>query len=97
MSVPDRGWMFVFSLGVMVACLAVAVWLMATGQAAYVDGLFLLISSLVLALAFGLYLGYLIRGARDEAPGPKRVTSAAGVRKAAAPAAAEKSAATGPA
>jgi len=59
----DRGALFLFSLGVILACLIVAVWLAATGQAAYIDGLFLLLACLVIALAFGLYVRYIIKSA----------------------------------
>jgi hypothetical protein len=58
--VSERGVLFLFSLGVITACLVAAVWLVATGQAAYIDGLFLLLCCLVIALAFALYLKYLI-------------------------------------
>jgi len=92
----DRGVLFVFSLGVILASLTVAVWLMATGQARYVDGLFLLISCLVLALAFGLYVRYVIRSAMASAPAAATVKSVSAARKKptpAAPAAAEQTAA----
>jgi len=59
----DRGALFLFSLIVIVACLVVAVWLVVNGQAAYVDGLFLLLSCLVIAFAFGLYVRYVINRA----------------------------------
>jgi hypothetical protein len=68
LEVSDRGLLFLFSLCVIAGSLAVAVWLAATGQAAYVDGLFLLISCLVLALAFGLYIRYLIRSVAPGVP-----------------------------
>lgn len=88
--VSDRGLLFVFSLCVIAASLAVAVWLAATGQAAYVDGLFLLISCLVLALAFGLYVRYLIRSAMVGAPVTTPAKSAAAApEKAASPVPAE--------
>ncbi|MBZ5594667.1 MAG: hypothetical protein LAP39_20680 [Acidobacteriia bacterium] len=57
----DRGVLFLFGLGVILAALGVALWLITTSQAAYVDGLFLVLSCFVLALAFGLYVKYLIR------------------------------------
>lgn len=82
---PERGLLFVFSVAVIFASLTAAVWLMATGQADSVDGLFLLISCLVLALAFGLYARYLIRSAIE--------TGAPVTTTAKAPAAAEKKAA----
>lgn len=61
--VAERGLLFLFSLGIIMASLSVAVWLIVTGQAAYVDGLFLLLSCLVVALALGLYLKYLVKSA----------------------------------
>lgn len=64
----DRGLLCLFSLCVIAASLVVAAWLVATGQAAYVDGLFLLISCLVLALAFGLYVLYLVRSVMAGTP-----------------------------
>ena len=42
-------------------------WLAATGQAATVDGLFLLLTCLTIALAFGLYVMFMIRRSM-EAP-----------------------------
>ena len=78
----DRGWLFVFSLSVIAASLGVAAWLAITGQARYIDGLFLLISCLVLALAFGIYLRYLVRSAIMTVSPPETATL-----KAAAPSA----------
>ncbi len=60
-----------------------AVWLFATGQAGTVDGLFLLLTALLLALVFALYVLYVIRRAL-EAVAPPSQTAKAG---AAAPAA----------
>jgi hypothetical protein len=74
----DRGILFLFSLGVIFAVLGVAAWLITTGQTAYIDGLFLLICCLVLVLAFGLYVRYLIRSvmqAAAPATGPAKVTA----------------------
>lgn len=76
----DRGFLFLFSLGVIIASLAAAVWLIATGQAAYIDGLFLLICCLVLVLAFSLYVRYLIGSVMQvtaRAAGPAKITTAA--------------------
>ena len=66
----DRGTLFLFSLGVILAALGVAAWLIGTGQAAYIDGLFLLLCCLVLMLAFGLYVRYLIRSVMQAAAPP---------------------------
>ena len=57
----DRGFLFLFSCAVILASLGAAVWLMATGQAATVDGLFLLLTCLTVAAAFGLYVMFLIK------------------------------------
>jgi len=93
----DRGVLFVFSLIAIVACLAAAVWLVASGQARYVDGLFLLLSSLVIALAFALYLSYVVksamastRGAAPEKPAPSKTDKPAPAAPAAPPAIAGK-------
>jgi len=75
----DRGVLLLFSLGIIVAALGVAAWLIGTGQIAYIDGLFLLLSCLVLAAAFGLYVRYLIRSVMQEAAlhtGPAKITPA---------------------
>ena len=62
----DRGVLLLLSLCVIFAALGVAAWLIGTGQIAYIDGLFLLLSCLVLAAAFGLYVRYLIRSVMQE-------------------------------
>jgi hypothetical protein len=64
--VSDRALLFLFSVGVVIASLAAAGWLLATGQAGSVDGLFLLLTSLLVALAFGLYLAFMIRRAMAD-------------------------------
>ncbi|MBM3775635.1 MAG: hypothetical protein FJW37_10810 [Acidobacteria bacterium] len=63
----DRAILFLFSVVVIIGSLAAAVWLVASGQAQTVDGLFLLLMVLLLAVAFGLYCVFLIRRAREEA------------------------------
>jgi hypothetical protein len=68
--VSDRAILFLFSVFVEIASLAAAVWLLATGQAGTVDGLFLLLTCLLIALAFGLYLVFMIRRAMEPAPAP---------------------------
>ena len=42
---------------------AAAAYLVATGQAATVDGLFLVVTALLIAVCFGMYLVYMIRRA----------------------------------
>jgi hypothetical protein len=64
--VSDRAFLFLFSVVVEIASLAAAGWLLVTGQAGYVDGLFLLLTCLLVALAFGLYLAFMIRRAMES-------------------------------
>ena len=66
----DRAILFLFSVLVVIASLAAAGWLLATGQAGTVDGLFLLLTCLLIALAFGLYLAFMIRRAMEPEPTP---------------------------
>jgi hypothetical protein len=68
--VSDRAILFLFSVVVEIASLAAAGWLLATGQAGSVDGLFLLLTCLLVALAFGLYLAFMIRRAMEPAQAP---------------------------
>lgn len=66
----DRAILFLFSCAVIIASLAAAGWLIATGQAGTVDGLFLLLTCLVTALAFGLYVLFMIRRALESLEPP---------------------------
>ena len=66
----DRAILFLFSVFVEIASLAAAVWLLVTGQAGTVDGLFLFLTCLLIALAFGLYLVFMIKRAMEPAPAP---------------------------
>ena len=66
----DRGFCFLFSCVVIVAALGAAGWLLATGQAATVDGLFLLLTCLLVGLAFGLYIKFMIGRAMEPAEAP---------------------------
>ncbi len=50
--------------------LAAAAWLLASGQAGTVDGLFLLLTALLTALCFALYVIFLIRRAMEVAVKP---------------------------
>lgn len=61
-----RASMFLFSILIVTGSLVLAVWLLATGQADSFDGLFLFLSSLVVAGAFSLYLKFLISNAIRE-------------------------------
>jgi len=50
---------------VILASLGASGWLLATGQAASVDGLFLLLTCLLVASAFGLYVMFMIHRAME--------------------------------
>jgi hypothetical protein len=77
-TVSDRAILFLFSVVVEIASLGAAGWLLASGQAGSVDGLFLLLTCLLIALAFGLYLAFMIRRAMEPAPpAPQPAKSAA--------------------
>jgi hypothetical protein len=64
----DRALLFLTSLAGLVSAIAVAVWLIASGQIGTFDGNFLLLSCLIVALAFALYLKYMIQAARRVEP-----------------------------
>lgn len=83
----DRGFLFLFSCIVIVASLAAAVWLAATGQAMTVDGLFLALTCLTVASAFALYVRFLIKRVMEslEAPEPKAAKAPAPTAAAAKP------------
>ena len=61
----DRALLFLASLIIMIGALGVAIWLIVGGQVGTFDGNFLLLSALVVAGAFGLYLKFLIRQALE--------------------------------
>jgi len=73
--VSDRAILFLFSVFVEIASLAAAGWLLATGQAGTVDGLFLLLTCLLVALAFGLFLLFMIKRAMEPEPAPAAQTA----------------------
>jgi hypothetical protein len=75
--VSDRAILFLFSVVVEIASLVAAGWLLVTGQAGSVDGLFLFLTCLLIALAFGLYLAFMIRRAMEPAPAPAAPAKAA--------------------
>jgi hypothetical protein len=85
----DRGLLFLFSVLMVVGGLATAVWLAVSGQALTVDGLFLVLTALLIALCFALYLIFMIRRAMEAAkPAPvaKSTPAAAAAKPAPAPA-----------
>ena len=69
----DRGYLFLFSVLMIAAGGGSAAYLIATGQAETVDGLFLVLTALLVAVVFGLYVKYAIGVAMEEqktAPAP---------------------------
>ncbi|HLN01052.1 MAG TPA: hypothetical protein VK335_17315 [Bryobacteraceae bacterium] len=83
----DRGFCFSFSCIVILASLCASVWLVVTGQAAYVDGLFLLLTCLLVAAAFGLYVMFMIHRAMEpvESPAAKPAKATGAAQPKAAP------------
>jgi len=75
-----------------VGSLAASVWLLATGQAGTVDGLFLLLTGLVIAFAFALYVVFLIRRVRDSLAAPTAAAKPAADKEKPALVTAEKTA-----
>ena len=63
----DRAFLFLFSLLMIVICLAFSGWLIVTDQALTVDGLFLLLTALLVAAVFGLYVMFMINREREAA------------------------------
>jgi hypothetical protein len=70
--------LFIISVAVILVSLGAAGWLIVTGQAMTVDGLFLLLTCGLIALAFVLYLWSLIgRALKALQPPPKAAPAAA--------------------
>jgi hypothetical protein len=61
----DRGALFLFSLFMIVVSLGAAVWLLVTGQAGTVDGLFLFLTALLSVAVFALYVKFVIGRAME--------------------------------
>src|SRR5437762_1131589 len=83
----DRGFLFLFSIVMIVGSLASAGWLLATGQAGTVDGLFLLLTALLMALVVALcvrsWLRVAMEAAKPAAPAPAAKTASAAAKPAA--------------
>jgi hypothetical protein len=62
MTVTDQLWLFLFSALMVLISLGAAVWLIASGSAAQLEGVFLLLVCGVVALTFGVTIRLLIRG-----------------------------------
>ncbi len=74
----DRGFLFLFSVLMVAASGCTAGYLVATGQAGTVDGLFLVVTALLIALSFLLYVAYMIgRAMEAQKPAPAPKTSPA--------------------
>ena len=79
----DRGFLFLFSVLMIVAGAAAVAYLAATGQVATMDGLFLTLTALLLAAGFAIYL---IRRALETAkPAAQTPQAAAGAAAKPAP------------
>ena len=79
----DRGILFLFSILMVIVALAAAAWLVVSGQAGSVDGLFLLLTCLLTAFAFGCYLLYMVHRAMEALqPAPKAAAAKAAPAKA---------------
>lgn len=77
---------FLFSVFMIAASGAAAIWLVVTGQADTVDGLFMVLTSLLVAASFALYVIYMIRRAMEAQAKPAAKTAPAS-KSAAKPAA----------
>lgn len=89
-TMSDRGFLFLFSIFMIAASLAATGWLIVTGQAATVDGLFLVLTALLTAVVFALYVMYVIHRAMEAvskppAPPAKPATAATPAKPTAAP------------
>lgn len=77
----ERVGVFVFSLLMVAGSLGLAAWLVASGQAAYVDGLFLLLVCLVVAGVFGACARLVVRAGIEGAAAPAAPKAAAIAQK----------------
>ena len=74
----DRATLFLFSIFMIVVSLGAAAWLLVTGQAGTVDGLFLFLTALLSAAVFGLYVKFMIGRAMEvQKPAPVAAARAA--------------------
>ncbi len=60
-TMSDRGFLFLFSVLMVFGGVGAVVWLFASGQAGTVDGLFLVLTALLVAAVFMLDLVFMIR------------------------------------
>ena len=86
-NMSDRGFLFLFSVFMIAAGGCSAAYLVVTGQAGTVDGLFLVLTALLLALVFALNVVYMLNRAMEAAKGPaSQPTKPAAAAKPAKPA-----------
>jgi hypothetical protein len=81
----DRAALFLFSLLMIVVSLGAVVWLFVTGQAGTVDGLFLVLTALLGAAVFALYVKFMIGRAMEAQKQPPAPAAKAVAKKEAAP------------
>jgi hypothetical protein len=84
LAILERVGVFVFSLLMVAGSLGLAVWLVTTGQAAYVDGLFLLLVCFVFAGVFGTCARLVVRAGIEGAAAPAAPKAAETVQRKAA-------------
>jgi hypothetical protein len=70
--------LFLFSILMILGGLGTAVWLFISGQADTVDGLFMLLTALLVAVVFGLYVKFMIGRAKEEVAKPASAPAKAG-------------------
>ena len=83
----DRGFLFLFSLLAIIGGVGAAVWLVVSGQALTVDGLFLVLTALLTALVFALFVKFLVGRSMQETAKPAPQTAKAATPPGAASAA----------
>jgi hypothetical protein len=81
----DRGFLFLFSIAMILGGVGTAAWLFASGQADTVDGLFMVLTALLVALAFALYVKFMIARAKEEVAKPAAAPAKAATAPAAKP------------
>src|SRR5579864_5385094 len=87
-TMSDRALLFLFSILMIIVALAASAWLVISGQAGSVDGLFLLLTCLLVALSFACYLLFTINRAKESLqPAPAKPAKAAAPAPKTAPAA----------
>jgi hypothetical protein len=82
----DRGFLFLFSVLMILGGLGTAVWLFVSGQAGTVDGLFLLLTALLVAAVFVLYVVFMIHREMEAAAKPAAAPAKTGAAAAKSPA-----------